>query len=120
MLDQKGADIMFELGLPFVLFDNPKFRDWITSLNPEHSLPNSKQLAGPMPNASYERLKQRVSNVLFEGEERKRLTLVTDSWTNQRNEPLSNNLLATPDGQSFFYKAVATEFNPHIGAYLAT
>jgi len=50
----------------------------------------------------------------------KRLTLISDGWTNIRGESIINYILVTPMGEAFFQSSEPAGQNSHTGEFLAT
>lgn len=115
-LDQDLAETFFELGMPFNLLNHPKFRNFVKALRPAYNPPYRRDLAGPLLDQAFS---QQQAGLQQSIDRAARLTLVTDGWTNIRNESIINYMLVDPEGKAYFYKADPTGIAAHTSAYLA-
>lgn len=83
-------------------------------LRPGVQVPSRKTLAGSILNATYEDLKQQITNQLTGTI----ACLSTDGWSNVVSEPIVT-YMSSVEGTSFFLESVATGDQGHSGQWLA-
>ncbi|KAK9427200.1 hypothetical protein V1505DRAFT_396313 [Lipomyces doorenjongii] len=116
LLQQELANFLFTSGLPFSLVDNPALRKWVNHLRPAFEIPHRKEVATTMLDDSYDRMK---GQMILKTQAESHMTLVTDSWTNIRDEAIVNYVFVTPNGEAMFHNADPTGTESHTGSYLS-
>ena len=106
--DEKLAEMIFALGLPFRIVEWPPFVEFVRSLKPAYSLPSRKAIAGEMLESHYARLQEKVE---AEMDRARSICLTVDAWTNVRNESVVGFTATTP--KPCFLKAVFPGDAPH-------
>ena len=74
----------------------------------ENIIPNRKKLAGELLNKCYDRLKANVDIRMIGAH----LCLVTDGWSNNRNDPIINYIATSPT-VCLFLESISTEQQVH-------
>jgi hypothetical protein len=115
-LDETLAEWIYGSGLPLHTVDSPLFRAFIYKLRPAYRPLSRKVLSTSMLDATYNKYKSRMDNVIerYQGE----LSLNTDGWTNPRGDSIINYILVARD-EALFVKSVSTGKDRHTGMYIA-
>jgi hypothetical protein len=124
--DSQHADILlaeaiYSSGVPFsfvsiqllrsvvgtytIQVENPAFQAFVSALRPAYTLPSRKDLAGRLLDQAYHMLKVQMDSILKKAAGQ--ITIVSDSWTNQRTEALVNYIAVTRQ-HAIFVKTEAT------------
>jgi hypothetical protein len=117
-LERSLASWLYSSGLPLSIVEHPGFHAFMAEARPGFKIPSRKALAGPMLDESYSSMRRQVKERI-DSTETPMLTLVTDSWTNNRQESLTNFVLVTPAGEAFFHSAEPSGQESHTAEYLA-
>jgi len=94
--------------------DCPYLKSFFDALRPTFKLPSRKQLAGKLLDNACTETSNHISSCIKNA---KCIAIVSDGWSNQRNEGIINYILTTP--QPLFYKCVVCEENRHTSDYIA-
>lgn len=73
--------------------ENDVFRQFLKRLKPTYKPTNRKALAGPLLDNTYAHIKLQMDRIIKEAAGQ--LTLVSDSWSNQRSESVTNYLITS-------------------------
>lgn len=111
------ARIFYCTGIPFNLVNNKMIIDFFKKIRPGFVLPSRYTLAGNMLDIHYKEMVGKVMNVI---QNEKYLTMVSDAWTNCRNESIVNYVLNTSSGKSLFWASNHTGIESHTGAFIAS
>lgn len=87
--------------------ENPAFKRFLHLLSPAYAPPNRRALAGHLLDDVYAHTKAQMDRIIKEAAGQ--LTLVTDGWTNQRVESLTNYVVSTRKHSIFVDSEVVTE-----------
>ena len=112
------ADFIFSAGLPFSIVEHPKFKLLAKRLRPMYDPPTRKTIVNKYLDAQYKTLKTTFSNKL--AQKPLRFTLVTDGWTNTRQESIINYVLVDPIGKAYFHSSNATGAAAHNAEFLSS
>lgn len=96
--------------------ENPAFRKFLKKLRPSYTPPNRKAIAGPLLDACYEGTKAQMDKLLKDSG--RQITLVTDAWSNIRNESIINYVAVTRK-HAVFLKSTPSGKDRHTGVYIA-
>lgn len=108
------AKAVYASNIPFQIVDSPYLKSFFDALRPTFKLPSRKQLAGKLLDNACTETSNHISTCIKNA---KCIAIVSDGWSNQRNEGIINYMLTTP--QPLFYKFVACEENRHTSDYIA-
>ena len=108
------AKAVYASNIPFQIVDSPYLKSFFDALRPTFKLPSRKQLAGKLLDNACTETSNHISSCIKNA---KCIAIVSDGWSNQRNEGIINYMLTTP--QPLFYKFVACEENRHTSDYIA-
>jgi Protein of unknown function (DUF 659)/hAT family C-terminal dimerisation region len=117
-LERSLAGWIYSSGLPFSIVEHSGFQDFMTKVRPGFKIPSRKVIAATMLDDAYSSLRLQV-RAKIGSTTTPRLTLVTDSWTNNRQESLTNFILVTPSGEAIFHSAEPSGQECHTAEFLA-
>lgn len=103
VLDRAYADIFYTSGIPFRVAENPCLINFLKMLRPAYKPPSSKRIAGPLLKEAYDAEVERIKEKI---EECAKISIVSDGWSNCRNNHLVNFIVDIPGKESFFITAV--------------
>jgi hypothetical protein len=108
-LDRMLAEAVYASGIPFsfvstivllvyklltnLQVENPAFRRCLKRLRPSYRPPHCRALAGYLLDDAYAHTNTHIDRII--GEASGHLTLVSDSWSNQRSESITNYVVTT-------------------------
>ena len=116
--DQKCARFIFENCLPFSVVESPSFKDFVKSIRPSYNPPTRKKVAGPLLLDEYEELKTSVKEKI---EKARYVNLVSDGWSNMRNEHVVNFIILIPNEETpIYFKSLFTADIRQTGENIAT
>ena len=105
--DEKLAQMIFGLGLPFNIVESTVFIDFVRSLKPAYRLPSRNALSGEIL-MNYGKIHDAVVD---EVEKAQSVCLSVDAWTNIRNESVVGFTATTP--KPYFLPAMFPGSTPH-------
>src|SRR5579859_4451315 len=94
-LDEDFAAVCYEEGLPFSLFESPAMKQVLHRLNPSYKPPSRRQIAGPLLDKAYSKMKDKVEEYLDSLSE---LNIITDESSNINKARIANISIHTPIG----------------------
>lgn len=119
-LDKLLAEAVYASGIPFsfvsklytnsrklltsLQVEQPAFLRFLQRLKPSYKPPARRQLAGSLLDDAYANTKSRMDNIVAEASGQ--LTLISDSWTNQRSESLTNYVVTTRQHEIFLHTEI--------------
>lgn len=104
---QAFAKLFFRTGIPFRVADSLAMKDFVKKLRPAYVdlLPSAEVIGGTFLNKEYDDLFERgksfLAGALY-------YSLVSDGWSNLRNEHMVNFVIIVPGHKPFFFKSVST------------
>jgi hypothetical protein len=106
-LDAAYADVYYHTGIPFNVADNSAVTAFFKILRPAWTPPNRRQLSGTLLEASFAR---QVGHTAAAFTREPLVALVTDGWSNIRNDHLVNYVAVFPysDNPPIFLKSIVT------------
>jgi hypothetical protein len=109
------GQLFYRTGIPFQVAESKAMLKLVTLLKPTFAkcLPNAKELGGVMLNREYLRLKELAAAMIHTCTS---YSIVTDGWSNIRNEHLVNYVLLIPGSKPFFLKSISTAGIPQTAA----
>ncbi|XP_065313935.1 uncharacterized protein LOC135923222 [Gordionus sp. m RMFG-2023] len=113
-LDQLFAKAVYASNLPFHITENPYIQEFFKKIRPIYTLPRRRQLAGYLLDKASGDMEVRVADII---DKAPYLSIVSDGWSNIRNESIINFMVMTP--VPVFYKFLNTEENRHTADYIA-
>lgn len=105
------ATAFYATGMAFRLVEYPFFRAMF-----DYQLPSRDHLAGHLLDKVYTRERAAVIDQL---KAVKHVAIVTDGWSNPRNQSIINYMISSPEIQPNFWKSVATGDAAHTSQYIA-
>ena len=106
---------IYAAALPLSTTEHPAFKEFMRVLRPSFKTPSRYLIGHTLLQKEYESLGDKVNKAL---EQSQRISLITDGWSNPRNESIINYLAAT-EGNVLFIRSVNTTVDRHTGQYLA-
>lgn len=88
----------------------------IRLLRPDAVLPDRRKLAGPLLDKCYNKLKKKQDSYM--NSPSTFVCLITDGWSNTKNEPIVNYMAASPE-KTVFLESVATGIQGHTSQWIA-
>ncbi|XP_065315317.1 uncharacterized protein LOC135924197 [Gordionus sp. m RMFG-2023] len=113
-LDQLFAKAVYASNLLFHITENPYIQEFFKKIRPIYTLPRRRQLAGYLLDKASGDMEVRVADII---DKAPYLSIVSDGWSNIRNESIINFMVMTP--VPVFYKFLNTEENRHTADYIA-
>jgi hypothetical protein len=111
------AYLYFVTGTSFQPIEDSLMGDAIRILRPDDGLlPNRQKLGGDLLEECYRELSNKVNKYLTTVSAG--ICLITDGWSNVRNEPIVNNMASSPT-KTFFLESVSTGGQAHSGNWIA-
>lgn len=114
-IDAELARCVYEEGFPLSIVDKPAFKRFLRAVRPAYNPPARRQLSEQLLEEAYQRKKQEVDAALTKAP---MISIVSDGWTNVRNESIIN-YLASVNGEVFFYKSSCSGSNRHTAEFIA-
>lgn len=111
------ARAFYTSGIPFRVIENADMRRALTRFRPSMKLPTRQSLATTLLDQVYTTEKTRLAALL---QRQKRLTLVTDGWSNVNRESIINYVLSSPTMRPMMWSSGATGTEAHTGEYMAS
>ncbi|KAF4128481.1 hAT family C-terminal dimerization region [Phytophthora infestans] len=111
------ARAFYTSGIPFRVIENADMRRALTRFRPSMKLPTRQSLATTLLDQVYTTEKTRLAALL---QRQKRLTLVTDGWSNVNRESIINYVLSSPTMRPMMWSSEATGTEAHTGEYMAS
>lgn len=101
--DDAVASFFLRTSIPLSIADSEPFKNLINVLRPAYGkhVPSSKVIGGRLLDEEYEQIKK--SN-LEKIRKAKSYSIVTDGWTNLRNEHILNFIIVIPSSKPIFFK----------------
>jgi hypothetical protein len=99
-LDLLAARAVYEVGLPFTVFEHPAIQNFLTKLNPPYRSPKRFQLDNSLLNSMYESVKKQIDTIINEEDA---LSVVFYETTNINNERVLILAVTTKCG-AFYYE----------------
>ena len=106
---------IYAAGLPLSTTEHPAFKQFINMLRPAFKVPGRWSISHGLLDQEYSTVEAAVTRTL---DASKRISLISDGWSNPRNELIINYLAATED-DVLFIRSVNTTVDRHTGQYLA-
>jgi hypothetical protein len=112
------ASFLYETAMPFAVVENRHFREFVKSLRPAYAphLPSAKFLGGTLLKECYEDTKALVDTLLADA---KSISIVTDGWSNSRNQHIVNFMALVDQHPPVLLKAFETTGTAQTGAAIA-
>jgi hypothetical protein len=105
----------YSTGTPFQRIDDPHLRAAIKILCPEEGvLPTRRQLASTLLTKCYKEVESKVEEQMSGG----RFCLISDAWSNVKNDSIINYMAVSPEN-CFFLESVSTEDQSHNHEYIS-
>lgn len=101
--DAAIASFFHKTSIPLQIADSDAFKEMISTLRPAYGKlsPSAKVIGGSMLDKQYELMKTEIEAKIKKA---KTYSLVTDGWSNARNEHIINFVVCIPDEAPIFYK----------------
>jgi hypothetical protein len=109
------AKAILTANLPFAVVEKPEFKAILNAICPD-GVPCRQTIATKLLDSVYNVAKAQMKEQLKKHDY---LTLVTDGWTNPRNQGIFNFVLTAPGMRPVFWSSVEAGENVHDGEYLA-
>ncbi|XP_060523246.1 uncharacterized protein LOC132700133 [Cylas formicarius] len=97
------------------MFESDKWKQFFGKLRPAFKIPDRKTIASSQLDKCYNKIKSNIQEIL---DNENNITLMSDGWTNVRNEGIINYMLHTKQGD-FFYDFSQPQGFRHTGQYIA-
>jgi hypothetical protein len=106
-ISEKFASLFYRTGIPFNIAGQKAMKEFIKSIRPVYvdSIPSPASLGGALLKREYSNLQESLMSLLNASDH---FSLVTDGWSNVRNEHLVNFVVLIPNSKPFFLKSVST------------
>ena len=88
--DKTCANMFYDNAIPFVFAESESFKQFCKSLRPAYQPPSRKQIAGPLLDQDFAQIQ---SEIMQKIQKSKCVNLVSDGWSNIRNEHVVNFLV---------------------------
>ena len=111
-VDKYLARAISASGCPLHLTTNIHWKRFFQVIRPAYTVPSRYMLSNNLLDSEYYRLQEKVNETTDNSD---CFCIISDGWSNTRNEGLINFLLTTP--LPVFLKSVDTNTNKHTGAY---
>jgi hypothetical protein len=101
------ATFFFRTGIPFRVAESSAMKDLVKKMRPSYVnfIPSAAMIGNSLLNKEYDELFERGKSFLASASN---YSLVTDGWSNMRNEHLVNFVILVPGHKPFFFKSVST------------
>lgn len=103
-------------GSSFQRFEEKHLARAVKMLRPDATIPSRKMLAGPLLDKCYNSLKKTQDSYM--NSPSTCVCLITDGWSNIKNEPIVNYMAASPQ-KTIFLESVATGMQGHTSQWIA-
>lgn len=113
-LDSAFAKAVYSSNSPLSLTDNPFWQQFFKQLRPSYKLPSRHELSTTLLDKEYEEVSQFVNEEIRKADF---VTVITDGWSNVRNEGIVSYIVTTPT--PIFYKSIETMENRHTALYIS-
>src|SRR6218665_508589 len=113
-LQEELAKAVYSSGAPLAMVSSPYWKKFIEKLRPSFKLPTRHKISGKLLDKVYDEMQSDVMNKISESES---LSIISDGWSNIRNESVINIIVATPE--PVFYKTVQPGENHSTRKYIA-
>lgn len=106
-IDTALSTLFYRCNLSFSIVESAAFKDFVNTIRPSYSkfLPSRKVLGGTMLDNAYLKYKEIGLHMIKSA---RMYSLVTDGWSNVRQEHLVNFIVIIPNQKPIFFKAVDT------------
>ena len=109
-LQESMAKEMYASGAPLNMVENPYWKDFFCRAHPSFILPSRHAVSNPL----LDKVSHDIESKLNDSNS---LTIISDGWSNIRNESIINFIVAVPE--PFFYKSIEPGENRHTAEYMA-
>lgn len=116
---EKGNELIaraiYASGTPLSIVENPFWLEFFHFLRPVWKIPTRYEVSTPLLQTEYERVYSKVNTTIASAES---VAMMSDGWSNLKNEPIINIVLTTPT--PVLYKIIETGKESHTGEYMAS
>ena len=116
MFEEAIALHYYVTGTSFQRVEEKNLARAVHMLRPDVVLPDRHKLAGPLLDKCYSKLQQKQDSYL--NAPSSCVCLITDGWSNIRNEPIVNYMAAAPE-KTVFLESVSTGMQGHTSQWIA-
>ncbi len=104
-ITESFATLFYRTGIPFRVAESNAMKDLIKKLRPAYSdfIPSAATIGNSLLTKEYDRLYERGKTFLANA---RSYSLISDGWSNIRNEHLVNFVLIIPGCKPFFYRGI--------------
>ena len=99
-LDTAIAKFFYRTAIPFNVADCKEWNDAWSIARPANKIPSSKVIRTTLLTKEYMKMKRNVQQIIQEASS---VSIISDGWSNIRNEHLVNFLLLIPNHKPLFY-----------------
>ena len=112
------ANLFYRTGIPFQVIDSFAMKEFIKAVRPAYvtQMPSRKSLSGHLLDKAYGILKQKFDTWMNES---KFYSIVTNGWSNTRNDHIVNYIVIVPGKKPLFYKSIDTSNVPQTAENIA-
>lgn len=104
VLDRAFADVFFTTGIPFRVAEAPSLIHFLQLLRPAYKPPSARRVSGTLLTEAYNEEYKRVETKIKK--EFTKICVVSDGWSNCRNNHLVNFVVTVPGKKPIFLTAV--------------
>lgn len=116
-LHHSCAKIFYKTGIPFRVADSSSFIEYQKQLRPAYKPPTARMISGSLLNEAYLNM---VNNIFSKLENcNKKFSIVSDGWSNIRNESLINFVLVSPQIPPILFRTLRFEGEQHTAENIA-